>query len=77
MPIAHFQRHITSLSTNTLGTDALNALLRIPGVSDPEVLEESEDQVAISYEWDAQAQTPEDLASHFRTFGVQKIEVMP
>ncbi|WP_442682807.1 hypothetical protein ACSBPQ_14620 [Stenotrophomonas sp. JC08] len=75
MPVAHFQRHITSLSTNTIGTDALNALLRIPGVSNPEVVEESENRVTISYTWDAQATPPENSASHFQSFGLQKVEV--
>jgi hypothetical protein len=39
------------VSNNTLGTDALNALAAISGVSDLEVEHESEDEVEISYAW--------------------------
>lgn len=73
MPTAHFIRHVTSLSTNTIGTDALNALLRITGVTDPEVVEESDTHVIISYKWGSNAVPPDDPESHFRVFGLQKI----
>lgn len=75
MPEAYFIRHITSLSTNTIGTDGLNALLSIPGVSDPEIVEESNDYVIISYLWDTQGLAPDDLDLHFRRFGLQKITI--
>ncbi len=39
------------LSTQSVGTDALNAMLSIPGVRDPEILVESADQVEITYSW--------------------------
>lgn len=74
MPTAQFIRHITSLSANTIGTDALNALLRIAGVADPEIVEESDDHVIISYKWDANVAPPDDPDSHFRVFGLQKIK---
>lgn len=49
------RRHEMSLSSNTIGTDALNALLSIPGVSEPEVVEESEEHAVVSYTWVAGA----------------------
>ncbi|MDZ4050338.1 MAG: hypothetical protein EVA59_07775 [Limnobacter sp.] len=39
------------VSNNTLGTDALNALAAIPGLTDMEVEHETEDEVEISYVW--------------------------
>ncbi len=39
------------VSNNTLGTDALNALASIPGVTDMAVEHESDDEVVISYMW--------------------------
>lgn len=73
MPTAHFVRHATSLSTNTVGTDALNAMLRISGVSSPQIIEESDGHAVVTYEWDAQGSRPDDLDSHFRGFGLHKI----
>lgn len=72
MPTIRFERHAISLSQNTIGTDGLNALLRIPGVSDPEVVEETEDYVVISYTWDPAATAPEGPEGHFRSFGLQR-----
>lgn len=73
MPTAHFIRHAISLSPNTIGTDALNALARIAGITDPEIIEESDDHVIVSYKWDAQIASPDDPDSHFRQFGLQKV----
>jgi len=39
------------VSDNTLGTDALNALASIPGLTDMEVEHESDHEVEISYMW--------------------------
>jgi hypothetical protein len=39
------------LSQQTLGTDALNALSSIDGVSDPEIISENNIQVQVSYYW--------------------------
>lgn len=72
MPTIHFVRHITSTSTSTMGTDGLNALLRIRGVIDPQVIEESETHVIISYAWDANGTPPENLEAHFRAFGLER-----
>lgn len=73
MPSAHFVRHALSLSADTIGTDALNAMSRIRGVTDPQIVEESDDHVIVSYEWDAHVARPPDPESHFREFGLQKV----
>lgn len=38
-------------STQSVGTDALNAMLSIPGVRDPEIVVESSDKVELTYSW--------------------------
>jgi len=38
-------------STQSIGTDALNAMLSIPGVKDPEVVVEFSDKVELTYNW--------------------------
>lgn len=43
------------LSNHTVGTDALNVLSLIEGITDPEIVSESENQVKISYEWTGKA----------------------
>ncbi|WP_148896625.1 hypothetical protein [Geothermobacter ehrlichii] len=39
------------LSNQSIGTDALNALRRIPGIEDLEIISESEEKVEIRYTW--------------------------
>lgn len=38
-------------SSQSVGTDALNALLSIPGVQNPEIVNESNEQVELTYFW--------------------------
>ena len=73
MPTIHFIRHVFSLSTNRVGTDGLNALLEIQGVSMPEILNENDEQVTISYDWDVGANFLDNPAAHFMAHGLQKI----
>lgn len=73
MPTTHFIRHVCSSSTNTIGTDGLNALMAIAGISSPEILEESGAHVIISYDWDANANPPDNPEAYFSAFGLQKI----
>ena len=73
MPTARFVRHITSVSTNSIGTDALNSLGRIPGVSNLELVEESDDHAVINYAWNEQVAPPDDPGAHFRAFGLEKL----
>ena len=39
------------LSSQRIGTDAINALLSIPGVENPEIVSESDGQVTLTYSW--------------------------
>jgi hypothetical protein len=39
------------LSSQSIGTDATNALSSIPGVKNPEIVSESNDQVELTYSW--------------------------
>jgi len=41
------------MSTNSIGTDGLNAISSIPGTADVQIESESESQVEISYAWTA------------------------
>lgn len=44
------------LSGQTIGTDALNALNKIPGVTSSEIISETESQVQISFTWDGKGE---------------------
>lgn len=62
------------LSTQDLGTDALTALLAIPGVEEAEVVSESDDRVELIYSWvrdDKFRETDEHLAK----FGLAKVDI--
>ena len=39
------------LSDQRIGTDAINALLSIPGVENPEIVSDSSEQVTLTYCW--------------------------
>ena len=39
------------MSDQSIGTDALNAMSTMPGVKNPEIVSESENQATISYDW--------------------------
>jgi len=39
------------LSDQSIGTDALNALQSIPGVSNPNIVDESDERVELTYDW--------------------------
>lgn len=39
------------LSSNPIAIDALNALVQIPGVEEPEIVRESHDEVELTYTW--------------------------
>lgn len=38
-------------SDQSIGTDAFNAMRTMPGVKNPEIVNESESQVTVSYDW--------------------------
>ncbi|MFC1891174.1 hypothetical protein ACFLZT_02160 [Thermodesulfobacteriota bacterium] len=39
------------LSDQSIGTDALNAMKSIPGVNNPQIINESDEQVELMYNW--------------------------
>jgi len=62
------------LSSQSIGTDALNALLSIPGVQEAEVVSESNEQVELTYSWVGDGkfwETDERLAE----FGLTRVDV--
>lgn len=62
------------LSTQRIGTDGLNALLSIPGVENPEIVIESDEQVELTYSWvgDGMFWKTED---HLLEFGLVRADV--
>jgi hypothetical protein len=40
-----------SISNQSVGTDALNAMQSIPGVTNPQIVSESDEQVELTYDW--------------------------
>ena len=68
MPSITFVRLPESLSNATIGTDSLNALREIPGVTNPQIAEETEEYAVISYIWDAESdmyELTDELATRF------------
>lgn len=43
-----------SLSSQTIGTDALSALVSIPGVKNPEIISELDELVELTYTWEGE-----------------------
>ena len=74
MPTVRLGRLAMSVSANTAGTDGLNAMLQIPGVSHTEIVQESESEVVISYSWDDMTPPFDDIDSHLSQFGLYKIQ---
>lgn len=61
-----------TLSSNSLGTDALAGVASIPGVLNAEITEESGTEVSVKFDWDGRndfQMTDEHLAK----FHVQKV----
>ena len=73
MPRIELRRCAASLSQNSIGTDALNALLTVPGIRAPTTIDESEDHVVIDYEWDATAAPVDDIAVRLAAFGLERV----
>lgn len=62
------------LSTQRIGTDALNALLSIPGVENPEIVSESNEQVELTYSWVGDGKFWE-TENHLLEFGLARADV--
>jgi hypothetical protein len=58
-------------STQSVGTDALNAMQSIPGVEDPQIVSETDEQAEITFEWvgDGQFWRTEE---HLSRFGLKR-----
>ena len=61
-----------TLSSNSLGTDALAGVTNIPGVLNAEITEEYDTEVSVEFEWDGRDdfQTTDE---HLAKFHVQKV----
>jgi len=62
------------LSSQSIGTDALNAMSSIPGVKNPKIIKESDEQVEIKYEWDGSDKFWE-TDTHLHQFGLERVNV--
>lgn len=60
------------LSSNSLGTDALNGISSIPGVSSAEITEESGAEVTLAFEWDGR-EAFQSTDVHLAKFHVQRV----
>jgi hypothetical protein len=62
------------LSNQSIGTDALNALVSIPGVENPEIVSESNEQVELTYSWVGDGKFWE-TNEHLAKFGLARADV--
>ncbi len=62
------------LSSQRIGTDALNALLSIPGVEEPEIVNESNEQIELTYSWVGDGKFWE-TDEHLAKFGLARVDV--
>jgi hypothetical protein len=62
------------LSSQSIGTDALNALLSIPGVEEVKVVSESNVQVELTYSWGGEGKFCE-IDEHLARFGLARVDV--
>ena len=62
------------LSKQRIGTEALNALHAIPGVEEPEVVSESNEQVELTYSWVGDSKFLE-INNHLERFGLVRVDI--
>lgn len=62
------------LSSQSIGTDALNALLSIPGVEEAEIVSGSNEQVELTYSWVGDGKFWE-TDEHLAKFGLARVDV--
>ena len=62
------------LSSQRIGTDALNALLSIPGVENPEIVSETTELVELTYNWVGEGQFLE-TSEHLLKFGLSRADL--
>ena len=75
MPTIALERLPYAMPSNTLGTDALNAINSIDGASGARIAHESEDRVFIEYDWDEGAAPIDQAAVHLAGFGLRRVVV--
>jgi hypothetical protein len=73
MPSIKLERLPSSLRSDRLTTDGLNAIEAIPGASNARVTEESDDYVAIDYDWDNDAPSFDTIEMHLGQYGLRRI----
>ncbi len=62
------------LSDQSIGTDALNAMVSIPGVTNPEIVKESDEQVEVTYDWVGEEKFWR-IDEHLLKFGLARVDV--
>jgi hypothetical protein len=62
------------LSNQSIGTDALNAMNNIPGVKNPEIIKEADEEVKINYEWIGDEKFW-DTDTHLLKFGLKRVNL--
>lgn len=62
------------LSSQSIGTDALNALLSVPGVENPEIVSESTELVKLTYDWIGEGRFWE-TSEHLLKFGLSRADL--
>jgi len=62
------------LSDQRIGTDALNAMQSIPGVENPEIITESDDQVGLTYDWTGDGPFWK-TGEYLRKFGLARADI--
>ena len=60
------------LSTQGIGTDARNAMLSIPGVEDPKIINETEQLIEIAYWWTG-TERFEQTDEYLNRFGIGRV----
>jgi len=58
----------------SIGTDAFNALQSIPGVSNPTIVDESDEQVELTYDWVGEEKFWH-IDEHLLKFGLGRVDV--
>lgn len=60
------------LSTNSIGTDALNALVAIQGVSCPEIVKVTDGVAELTYKWNGEERFMR-ADEHFNKYGLVRV----
>jgi hypothetical protein len=61
-------------SDQSVGTDALNAMQSIPGVENPEIIRESDEEVELTYDWVGDGKFWE-TGEYLKKFGLVRADI--